>query len=193
MGLPTSMYMFHNDHGFFYIFRCLFLPSLATVKGVSADNIPTGGIGGGEKWCFVPPLDQHSFEFQNSTQTQSVTWILSKFNQDFKQSEISLSFLGLSMSSETCQPNWKAQWSPLLCLLLRLPRFSSLCWSVFLLLVSDQQIQLSLWLPPGAFADSGAPHVPCWAALQLPVSQHLLLWWLPGNHHWGGGLPVLRW
>ncbi|XP_017319576.1 WD repeat- and FYVE domain-containing protein 4 isoform X1 [Ictalurus punctatus] len=27
-------------------YGCLFLPSLATVKGVSADNIPTGGIGG---------------------------------------------------------------------------------------------------------------------------------------------------
>lgn len=31
-----------------YIFRCLFLPSLATVKGVSADSISTGGIGGGK-------------------------------------------------------------------------------------------------------------------------------------------------
>lgn len=27
---------------------CLFLPSLATVKGVTADSIPTGGIGGGK-------------------------------------------------------------------------------------------------------------------------------------------------
>lgn len=35
----------------YYISRCLFLPSLATVKGVSADSIPTGGIGGGET-CF---------------------------------------------------------------------------------------------------------------------------------------------
>lgn len=60
------MYMFHNDHGFFYISRCLFLPSLATVKGVNAESISTGGIGGGEKCHFVPIIDQLSFELQNS-------------------------------------------------------------------------------------------------------------------------------
>lgn len=47
----------------FYAFRCLFLPSLATVKGVSADSISTGGIGGGEKCCFVPITDQWFFFF----------------------------------------------------------------------------------------------------------------------------------
>lgn len=49
ISLATSTRMFHNDHGFVCIFRCLFLPSLATVKGVSADSIATGGIGGGKK------------------------------------------------------------------------------------------------------------------------------------------------
>lgn len=36
---------------------CLLLPSLATVKGVTADSISTGGIGGGKLWlqlrCFI--------------------------------------------------------------------------------------------------------------------------------------------
>lgn len=53
MLLKWVFYILHlfNDYGFFDISRCLFLPSLATVKGVSADSIATGGIGGGEKCC----------------------------------------------------------------------------------------------------------------------------------------------
>uniref|UniRef100_A0A671QJ83 Alfy-like armadillo-like repeat domain-containing protein n=1 Tax=Sinocyclocheilus anshuiensis TaxID=1608454 RepID=A0A671QJ83_9TELE len=35
-------------------YGCLFLPSLATVKGVSADFISTGGLGTGKKICFPP-------------------------------------------------------------------------------------------------------------------------------------------
>lgn len=32
---------------------CLFLPSLATVKGVTADSVSTGGIGGGKSPYFI--------------------------------------------------------------------------------------------------------------------------------------------
>lgn len=58
----------HQSFSNFFAFdgmlcSCLFLPSLATVKGATADSIPTGGIGGG-KWR-VYMLNTRTFGIQS--------------------------------------------------------------------------------------------------------------------------------